>query len=74
MSKLDEAKERITQLRYWVGVFLAAITALGTWLFNNIEASSWQIILTSCLLVISVIATVILNHEINKAIKQLGDL
>ncbi len=74
MSKLDETKERITQLRYWIGAFLAALTALGTWLFNNIDGSKWQITVVTLLFLCSAIAILLLNRSINANIKHLGEL
>jgi uncharacterized membrane protein YdjX (TVP38/TMEM64 family) len=75
MSQLDKIKEKIGQLKYWLGVLLGAFVALSTWLFNNIKsADSWQIVIVSILLSVFAIFIFKLNAKMTTQIERLEDV
>jgi uncharacterized membrane protein YhaH (DUF805 family) len=75
MSQLDKTKEKIAQLKYWLGVLLGAFVALSTWLFNNINSAElWQIAVVSILLLIFAILIFKLNAKMTAQIERLEDV
>ena len=75
MSKVDKIKERITQLRFWLGVLVVTIISLSSWLINNYEKAD-EIKVYGCALAIILLAvlTLITNIKINKKIEELEEL
>jgi len=37
MSKIDKIKEKISFLKFWLGVCVALVISIGSWLINNYE-------------------------------------
>jgi membrane protein YdbS with pleckstrin-like domain len=75
MSQLDKVKEKIAQLKYWLGVLLGAFVALSTWLFNNIKtADLWQTVIVCMLLSIFAIFIFKLNAKMTSQIERLEDI
>ena len=73
MAKIDELKEELGILKFWLGIAVATLLALAGWVATNYQKTEWFIILGAvvCIL-ISVIAIHILNKAIRKKIKDIG--
>lgn len=75
MSKLDEAKERLLTLRFWLSIAVGSFLAITGWLANNYkEAETMLIILASCSLVLLVIIVLLFNKLIDNKSKEIGKL
>lgn len=75
MSKLDEAKEKINNLKFWLGIVVASFLAILSWAITNYDTISFLLLSLSFIAVILlVIAIIILQKNINKKIKDLRDL
>ena len=69
MSKKDEIKEKIADLRFWLGTFVAIALTLGSWIAVNLDNSSVQIKLIFA--IIGEIFVLYRIFKINKRIKSL---
>jgi len=75
MGKIDREKEEISWIKFWIGVSVAAVMGLISWLVNHYEtASVWVVILD----IVSVIVLTGLVAKLNQAglkkIKELEEL
>ena len=75
MSKLDEAKERLMTLRFWLGIIVGLMISLGGWLLNNYETAKAFILILSGLGMIALcFALVLVNRKIEKKYKDIREL
>jgi membrane protein YdbS with pleckstrin-like domain len=75
MSMLDKKKEKISALKYWLGIFVAVFLAIGAYLATNLrQIDDWLVLTGSLSLVGLFAAIVIVNHRISKHIDDLEDL
>ncbi|KEA45843.1 hypothetical protein CR66_05425 [Campylobacter mucosalis] len=75
MSKLDEAKERLGILKFWLGIVMGSLLANIAWLATNYNKAEGLIVIGSVLsIVFLTVAFVIINKKIEKKLKEIGDL
>ncbi|MDL0089382.1 hypothetical protein [Campylobacter gastrosuis] len=75
MSKLDEAKERLLTLRFWLSIAVGSFLAIVGWIANNYkEAENILIISAFCSLALLIIAILIINRAIDKKSTDIGKL
>lgn len=75
MSKLDQVKEKINLLKYWIGILIGVFVAVAAWLFNNVETvAQWKVIAASFLMIACIAMIVQLNLKLNQRIDSLEDL
>lgn len=75
MSKLDEAKERLGILKFWLGIVMGSLLANIAWLATNYNKAERLIVIGSVLsIVFLTVAFVIINKKIEKKLKEIGDL
>ena len=70
MPKIDELKEEISYLKFWLGIIVATNIGLIGWLVNNYEKSFYKSIADIVAIFILTLTIVVLN----KKIKKIGDL
>lgn len=77
MPKLDEAKERLGLLKFWIGIFVATFIAIGGWCATNYKIFQDTI----PLFVLAAFAEIILlslikytNSKIKLILKEIRDL
>ena len=75
MPKLDEAKENLISLRFWLGVIVANFLAVIGWVVTNYkDADDFLLFCASCYLCFLFVFFVRINQKINKTIKEIGRL
>lgn len=75
MPKLDEAKERLTTLRFWLAMVVGSFLANVAWLATNYNKTENLIIVGSILAIIFLaVSFVFINKKIAKILKEIGDL
>ena len=74
MSKIDEIKEKISLLKFWLGVCVALIISIGSWLFNNYNKISFLFVLACLSIGVLCYGIYILSSKIMKYIKELREL
>lgn len=75
MSKKDKVKEKITYLRFWLGVAVATLLAIVGWaLTNYTKIESWLLFLSFIAIVVLLPMIVIVMRKIDKKIDELEDL
>lgn len=75
VPKLDEAKERLGLLKFWLGIIVGVLIALVGWLASNLETAKIYLLITASVLVIGLTFSIlIINKEIAKILKEIRDL
>lgn len=75
MPKLDEAKERLGLLKFWLGVIVGSFLANVAWIATNYEDADNLITIGSFLVIIGlVVIFLIVNQKIEKKLKEIGEL
>ena len=75
MAKLDEAKERLGLLKFWLGIIVGSFLANVAWLATNYNKAEMLIIIGAILVCIGlIVGFVIINKKIEKKLKEIGDL
>ncbi|MCF6245614.1 MAG: hypothetical protein L3J43_11350 [Sulfurovum sp.] len=75
MGKIDKEKEEISWIKFWIGVSVASMMGLISWLVNNYEsANSIMLILDTASILAIAIFIVKLNKIGLKKIKELENL
>lgn len=75
MPKLDEAKERLGLLKFWLGVIVGSFLANVAWIATNYEDADNLIIIGSFLVIIGlVVAFLIISQKIEMKLKEIGEL
>ncbi len=74
MSKIDEIREKISFLKFWLGVCVALIISIGSWLFNNYQNINFLFILACISIGFLCYGIYMLTSKILKYIKQLKEL
>lgn len=75
MPKLDEAKERLGLLKFWLGVIVGSFLANVAWVATNYEDADNLIIIGSFLVIIGlVVAFLIISQKIEMKLKEIGEL
>ncbi len=75
MPKLDEAKERLNTLRFWLAMVVGSFLAIAGWIANNYKiADNILIILAICSLIFLGVMVLVLNKLIDKKSSEIGKL
>ena len=75
MGKIDKEKEEISWIKFWIGVSVASMMGLISWLVNNYEsANSIMLILDTVSILAIAVFIVKLNKIGLKKIKELENL
>lgn len=75
MSKLDKEKEKITSLRFWLGIAVATLLAVVGYCINNyLKMDLYLLIASAFFIVFLIISALLLSKRINKRIDRLEDL
>ncbi len=75
MGKLDREKEEIAWIKFWIGVAVASIMGLVSWLVNHYEdADNLLLMLDGAGTILLAIFIVILNQTAIKKIKNLEEI
>lgn len=75
MSKLDKAKEKITRLRFWLGVMIAIVLSSIGWVVNNYNDTNVYFIVLGVILIFSSSFTAYkLDKQISEDIEKLEEL
>nr|MBP3725228.1 hypothetical protein [Campylobacter sp.] len=73
MPKLDELKEQLGMLKFWLGVVVGVMTAMCGWVASNYAKIDILFLLLSVIILIILALSVIkINILINKKIRQIG--
>lgn len=74
MSKIDKEKEKITTLRFWLGIAVATLLAIVGWSITNVaRLESWLVILSLLAVICLAVVIILLTRQINKHIDRLED-
>ncbi|WP_169753144.1 hypothetical protein [Campylobacter mucosalis] len=76
MPKLDEAKERLGFLKFWLGVFVTLLAGIISWIFTNYKTYTDPLEFFSvCICAIGLLVLIILgNLKSKKILKEIRDL
>lgn len=75
MAKIDKLKERLTMLRFWLGIAVATLLAIIGWSITNFsKLEAWLLILSSLSIVFLAFVVVWLSIYIDKKIDEMEDL
>ncbi|MDL0089172.1 hypothetical protein [Campylobacter gastrosuis] len=76
MPKLDEAKERLGLLKFWLGVFVAIFVGLISWIATNYTSFKDSLIFYgACICAVVFLICIILgNRYAMKILKEIRDL
>lgn len=73
MAKIDELKEELGILKFWLGIAVATLLALAGWVATNYQKTEWFMIVGAfvCMLV-AVCLIYLINKKIRAKIKEIG--
>ena len=75
MSKLDERKAKLDELKAYRNFALTSLLALIAFIFTKInESNAWILALSSFAIIVLGIAIFVLQRKILKIIKEIGEL
>lgn len=75
MAKIDKVKEQIGLLKFWLGIAVAVLLAIGGWLANHYAKAEWFIVLgAGVVMILCVVLGLIISTKINYKIKELEEL
>ncbi len=76
MAKIDEIKEEISYLKFWVGVFVAVAISLLSYIVKHFDVNNFNLYLlfATVALVMDGLAIFFVHKKITKKIKSLKDL
>ncbi len=75
MSKLDVARERISYIRFWIGVMVASDIGLMSWLLTGFESAPVRKLWAAIVAVILISCIVFQAHRrIERRINRLEEL
>ena len=74
MAKIDEMKEEINYLKFWLGIIVVTNIGLISWFVNNYDNSVYKSLSAMIAIFILTITIVILNKKIKLKIKMIGEL
>lgn len=73
MAKIDELKEELGILKFWLGIAVATLLTLAGFLATNYQTKEWFIILAAIICIfVSVILIFVVNKKIKAKIKEIG--
>ena len=74
MSKIDKIKERISLLKFWLGICVALIISLASWLLNNYQNINFLFWCGILFLFVLFFIVLKISIVINKLINKLEEL
>lgn len=75
MAKIDELKERLTMLRFWLGIVVATFLAISGWCITNYTRTDlWLIICALLLLFFLLVIAFFISKAIDKKCKDIGKI
>lgn len=76
MPKLDEAKERLGLLKFWLGIFVATFIGLASWIATHYENYNNPVIFYgACICAIMLLILIFLGNKKSKNIlKEIRNL
>ena len=75
MSKTDEIKEKISLLKFWMGVLIAIAISLGTWIIPNISNyTNFRFIVANVFFIFIIFLIIKFHKRIEKYINELREL
>ena len=75
MSKLDEAKELMGLLKFWLGSIVAVFVAISGWIANHYKDDDILLLVGACIvLVLLLLAGFGINRKIKNQLKIIRDL
>ena len=73
--KLDEAKENLAMLKFWLGAIIGVFTAVAGWTLNKLDIDENVLIVIALIVVLVLLAIFyIVVKKINTAIKEIGKM
>ena len=74
MSKVDKIKEKINNLRFWLGIFVALFISISAWLVNNFNKNNFLFYIGIAFIILLFVLIFLIHKKINKYIDELEDL
>lgn len=74
MAKIDELKERLTMLRFWLGIVVATFLAISGWCITNYAKTDLWLIICALLLLFLLVIAFFINKAIDKKCKDIGKI
>jgi len=74
MSKIDKIKEKINYLKFWIGICVASIISLGTWLSLNFGKFNNLYLIGVVLFFLLLCLIIFLDKKIRNLINELEEL
>lgn len=75
MPKLDEAKEKLAFLKFWLGLIVGVFTAVAGWTLNKFDINE-NILIAIALLVLVLLLVIfwLIVKRVNATIKEIGKM
>jgi len=74
LAKIDEVKEEIGYLKFWLGIIVATDMGLIGWLVNNYNKSFYKSIVVIVSIFVLTIIIGVMNKKTKSKIKELREL
>lgn len=75
MAKIGELKERLTMLRFWLGIVVATFLAISGWSITNYTRTDLSLIICALLLLFFLLVIAFfINKAIDKKCKDIGKI
>lgn len=75
MPKLDEAKEKIGFIKFWLGIIVGVFTALAGWVANRFITSESILLVLVCIISLGlVIIFISLLRKADRILKEIKEL
>ena len=73
MAKIDEIKERLTMLRFWLGIVVATFLAISGWCITSYVAVSFLLLAGALILLFFLLVIAFfINKAIDKKCRDIG--
>lgn len=74
MPKLDEAKERLGLLKFWLGIFVATFLGVASWILSHLKDFSDDTALIVFAFIFEILLLFLILNANNKAKKILEEI
>nr|CDL66958.1 unnamed protein product [uncultured bacterium] len=73
MAKIDELKEELGILKFWLGIVVATLLALMSWIATSYKEADLFLLVSAIVCVfVSIVLLIIVNKKIKAKIKEIG--
>ncbi|EAI3581728.1 TPA: hypothetical protein VCM63_001950 [Campylobacter coli] len=73
MAKIDELKEELGILKFWLGITVATLLALIGWSATNYQKADWFLLVGAVICIFIAIGfLIVINKKIKAKIKEIG--